>query len=277
MTTIPFLKMHGAGNDFVIIDNRDGDYKTGAIWAKKLADRRFGIGCDQLVVLEASQKADLFMRIYNPDGSESAACGNATRCVAHMLMAEKDVQLVSVESKRGVLECVRQSESAGITVNMGKPKWGWRDIPLSEPRNTEHLGIEAGGLMDPVALSMGNPHMVFFVKDVEFVTLRDAGAKLEKHSLFPERANVSAAQVVGRDHVKAKVWERGVGETLACGSAACAIVVAGVRRGLTERKATVALPGGDLLVEWDAESEDVYMTGPVAEVFHGRFDLGLVV
>lgn len=276
MTTIPFTKMHGAGNDFVIIDNRDNDYKTGPVWAKKLADRRFGIGCDQLIVLEASQKADLFMRIYNPDGSESSACGNATRCVASMLMGEKDVQLVGIETKKGVLECVRH-EAGGVTVNMGPPKWGWKDIPLSEPRNTEHLGIEAGGLADPVALSMGNPHMVFFVKDVNFVAMRDAGPQLEKHPLFPERANISAVQVVARDHLRAKVWERGVGETLACGSAACAIVVAGVRRGLCDRKATVSLPGGDLVVEWDSESEDVYMTGPVAEVFHGRFVLDLVV
>lgn len=277
MTSVPFYKMHGAGNDFVIIDNRGDDHAISGIWATHLAHRRFGVGCDQLVVLEASQKADLLMRIYNPDGSESAACGNATRCVAHLLMEEKDVQLVSVESKRGVLECVRQGQGEGITVNMGAPKWGWKDIPLSEPRNTEHLGIEAGGMMDPVALSMGNPHMVFFVKDVAFVALRDAGPKLEKHPLFPERANVSAVQVLTRDHVVAKVWERGAGETLACGSAACAAVVAGVRRGLTDRKATVSLPGGDLMIEWDAESEDVYMTGPVAEVFRGRFDLGLVV
>lgn len=277
MTTIPFSKMHGAGNDFVILDNRDEDFKTGSLWARRLADRRLGIGCDQLVVLETSQKADVFMRIYNPDGSESAACGNATRCVASLLMAEKDVQLVSVETKKGVLECVRHDASGGVTVNMGQPRWGWKDIPLSEPRNTEHLGIEAGGLMDPVALSMGNPHMVFFVKDIEFVAMREAGPKLEKHPLFPERANVSAVQVLGRDRVRAKVWERGVGETLACGSAACAIVVAGVRRGLCDRKATVALPGGELIIEWDSESEDVYMTGPVADVFHGRFDLGLVV
>ncbi len=276
MTLIPFIKMQGAGNDFVVIDNRIDRLRLEAKAAARLADRRTGIGCDQVIVLEPSQKADVLMRIFNADGSEISACGNASRCIGWKMMQEKDVDLVSIETKAGVLECKKFGDFM-VTVDMGEPKWEWRDIPLSEPRNTEHLGIESHGLINPVAVNVGNPHMVFFVKDLDFVSFKESGAFLERHPLFPQRANVSAAQVLDHDHIRLKVWERGVGETLACGTAACATVVAGVRRGVCGRKATVSLPGGDLLIEWAQETNTIRMTGPVAEVFEGRFDKGLLV
>lgn len=276
MTAIPFTKMHGTGNDFVVIDNRKAGLKITPHWAVTLSDRRFGIGCDQFIVMEASDKADVFMRIFNADGSEIGACGNASRCIGWRVMQEKNAQLISIETQAGVLEC-RSYHDMSVTVDMGEPKWEWDQIPLSEKRNTEHLGIAEGRLMDPVALNIGNPHMVFFVNELEHVRLAEWGPKLEHHPLFPKRANVSAAQVVAKDHVKLRVWERGTGETLACGTAACATVVAGVRRGMLERESTVSLPGGDLTINWNKDSNRILMTGPVAVVFAGTFDLGLVL
>ena len=275
MTQIPFVKMQGAGNDFAVIDNRKAAYKIDAQWAKAVADRRFGVGCDQFIVLEPSKKADVFMRIYNPDGSESNACGNATRAIGWQMMRELSADMVTIETKAGLLKCHSAGE-ATVRVDMGEPKLDWTEIPLSESRNTEHLGIEEGGLMNPVAVNMGNPHMVFFVADLNYVNLAKSGPVLEKNPLFTSGANVSAAQVIDGDHIKLQVWERGAGLTLACGTAACATLVAAVRRGLTARKATIQLPGGDLLVEWGKDNH-VQMTGPVAVVFEGSFDKGLVL
>lgn len=267
--------MQGAGNDFVIIDNRCGEHKISSSWAKSIADRRFGIGCDQFIVMEKSDKADVFMRIYNPDGSEVAACGNATRAIGWRIMEEKSGNIISIETPAGVLECHGDGEQR-VRVNMGEPKLEWDEIPLAESRNTEHLGIAEGNLMDPVAVNMGNPHMVFFVPDLEFVDLAKYGPILEKHVSYPQGCNLSAAQIIDGDHIKLRVWERGAGLTLACGTAACATLVAAVRRGLTARKATIELPGGELFVEWDKEN-NVHMTGPVATVFEGTFDKGLVL
>lgn len=276
MTAIPFIKMHGAGNDFVVIDDRDGMHDIAHFWAARIADRHFGIGCDQVVVLETSKKADVFMRIYNADGSEIGACGNATRCIGWYIMHESGKSTARVETKAGILEC-KQSSDYNVTVDMGAPKFDWQEIPLSEPRNTEHLGIADGMLMDPVAVSMGNPHMIFFVKDLDFVRLGESGKRLEHHALYPERANVTAAQVIERDTVKMVVWERGAGLTMACGTAACATLAAGVRRGLLSRHSTMHLPGGELRVEWDEVSGHILMTGPVALVYRGEFDKGLVL
>ena len=276
MAVIPFIKMQGAGNDFVVIDNREGSCAVDSTIAAKLAERRFGIGCDQVVVMESSKKADVRMRIFNADGSEIAACGNASRCIGWKVMQEKSADMVSIETDADVLECHKYNDWS-VTVDMGEPKWDWADIPLSEARNTEHLGIECGGMMDPVAVNIGNPHMVFFVKDIDFVNLKECGPKLESHALFPERANISAAQVVEYDQVRLKVWERGAGETLACGTAACATVVAGVRRGVCGRKTTVTLPGGELIIDWREDTNHIHMTGPVAIVFEGQFDKGLIL
>ena len=179
---IQFLKMHGAGNDFVVIDRREEESLAPHL-AAQLADRRFGVGCDQIVVLERSANADCFMRLYNADGSEARACGNATRCVASLLMKEKNCTEVTIETLAGVLSASLADK--GITVNMGEPKWEWRDIPLSESRNTLHLGLQEGALMDPVAVAIGNPHMIFFVRDIAQVDLAKAGLALEHHPLFP--------------------------------------------------------------------------------------------
>lgn len=270
MTKLPFLKMHGTGNDFVVLDGRSQTLALTEAQVTRLADRHFGIGCDQLVVLERSDTAEAAMAIYNSDGSRIATCGNATRCVADFLMQESGKAEAVIETKAGLLKGWR-SPAGNVTVNMGAPKWEWQDIPLSESRNTLHLGLEEGLLADPVAISMGNPHMVFFVRDLAHIKMAEWGAKLEKNPLFPERANVSAVQVIDRTTIKMAVWERGTGITLACGSAACAAVVAGVRREVCDRNVSVQLPGGTLDVEW--QQDGVLMSGPVAYVFEGHITI----
>lgn len=273
MGTFTFQKMHGTGNDFVVIDARAQNTTITSAEAQRLADRRFGIGCDQLVVIDTSKTADAYMHIYNCDGSKISTCGNASRCVGDILIRELKKDAVTIETGAGIINATRVGE-ADVQVDMGAPKWEWQQIPLSESRNTLHLGLEEGGLMDPVAISMGNPHAIFFVRDTNFVRMDEWGRKLEVNPLFPERANISAVQVLDANHLRMKVWERGTGETLACGSAACAAVVAGVRRELCARKVSVELPGGTLEIEWGAGEEDngrVLMTGPVAYVFKGEY------
>lgn len=269
---LDFLKMHGAGNDFVVVDARKGTPVDAAL-AMRLADRRFGVGCDQVVVLEASKHADLFMRLFNADGSEIGACGNASRCVGQLLFEETGKKTATIETLAGVLSAERAEE--GVTVDMGEPKWEWADIPLAESRNTLHLGLQEGILMDPVAINIGNPHMVFFVRDIDMVDLAKFGPKLEHDPLYPKRANVSVVKVVDEGHLRMKTWERGAGLTLACGSAACSAVVAGVRRELCKREATVEVPGGTLQINWKTGEGNgrVLMTGPAAKVFSGTFDL----
>ena len=276
MTKIPFLKMHGTGNDFVLIDGRKHDIELSTDQVIRLSDRHKGIGCDQLLVLGISDKADAFMRIYNCDGSEIHTCGNATRCVSDFLMREGSATQATIQTKAGLLKGWR-AENGDVTVNMGKPRLEWKEIPLSESRNTLHLGLEEGLLADPVAVSMGNPHMVFFVRDLSHIKMEQWGPKLEHNPLFPQRANVSAVQVINPTKLKMVVWERGTGLTLACGSGACAVVVAGVRRGICERKALVELPGGPLTIEWQSgEGEaggDVLMSGAATYVFEGQIEI----
>ncbi len=268
----PFLKMHGTGNDFVVLDARTRGLSIDADTAKRLSDRHFGIGCDQLLLLEKTDKADVRMRIFNADGSEISTCGNASRCVADFIMRESGGDKASIETSAGIVTGTRDGEL--IKVNMGAPRFGWQQIPLSESRNTEHLGLAEGLLMDPVAVNMGNPHAVFFVRDLYHIKMAEWGPKLENNPLFPQRANISAVQVLSPDRVKMVVWERGAGLTMACGSAACAAVVAGTLREVTNRKIDVELPGGTLQVEWQQnESGDVLMSGPVAYVFEGEIDL----
>ncbi len=273
MSKTPFLKMHGTGNDFVLLDARARDVALDAAAVKRLCDRHFGIGCDQLLVLKKSDAAEAFMQIFNADGSEISTCGNATRCVADFLMNESGKADASIETKAGVRTGTR-SDDGDVAVNMGVPRVSWQEIPLSESRNTLHLGLEVGLLADPVAVNMGNPHAVFFVHDLAHIKMAEWGAALEHNPLFPERANISAVQVVSPTHLKMLVWERGTGITLACGSAACAAVVAGVRRELCERECTVELPGGRLAVTWQRgvgnASGEVLMRGPVAYVFSGE-------
>lgn len=275
MTSLPFLKMHGTGNDFVLLDARKNAVTTDAALVKRLADRHFGIGCDQLLVLKKSAKAEALMQIFNADGSEISTCGNATRCVADFLMGESGKAEATLETAAGIRSGKRM-ENGDVEVNMGAPRLSWQQIPLAESRNTLHLGLEVGLLADPVAINMGNPHAVFFVRDLAHIKMAEWGEKLEHHKLFPERANISAVQVMDETYLKMLVWERGTGLTLACGSAACAAVVAGVLREKSKPKCTVELPGGMLEIEWQRTAEnggDVFLRGAVAYVFKGEIEV----
>ncbi|MEL6642773.1 MAG: diaminopimelate epimerase [Pseudomonadota bacterium] len=259
---LPFMKMHGLGNDFVVIDARTPGRPVTAALARALGDRHRGVGFDQLVVLEADDSADLALTFYNADGSTAGACGNATRCIARHEMAQRSVGALTLRTERGVLRA--RDIGQGLTsVNMGAPLLGWGEVPLARDVDTLHLPIEG----DPVATGMGNPHCTFFVEDAEAVDLATFGPAHEHHPLFPERTNVQVAQITGPDRIRMRVWERGVGVTLASGSSSCAVTVAAVRRGLTGRAVTLDLDGGEIAVDW--RDDGVWMTGPSAHVFTG--------
>ena len=268
-----FIKMHGLGNDFVVIDARRAAFPLDEARAHAIADRKTGIGCDQLIVIEAPQQegADAFMRIHNADGGEVEACGNATRCVAALLMDETGGERVAIETAAGLLEA-RPASGGRISVDMGKARLEWREIPLASAQDTLHVDLALGNLADPVCTNMGNPHATFFVADAMSVDLASLGPLLEHHKLFPERANIGVAQVLSPERLRLRVWERGVGITRACGTGACAALVAASRRGLVGRRAEIVLDGGALTIEWRADGH-VLMTGPVATSFKGSFDL----
>ena len=269
MTDLAFTKMHGLGNDFVVLDARARPLALSDAQVRAIADRRTGVGCDQLLIVEPPRNgaADAFLRIHNADGGEVAACGNGTRCVAAMIMAEKGTQRALIETEAGILEA-RAGAADEVSVDMGPASLEWRDIPLARDADTLHVGIEAGPLVDPVAVGIGNPHAVFFVDDAEAVPLDAVGPEIEHHPLFPERTNVEAAQVLSPRRLRLRVWERGVGITRACGSGACAALVAAHARGLTERVADIDLDGGTLKIEWRDDGH-VIMTGPAAVSFAG--------
>jgi len=276
MTPLDFIKMHGLGNDFVILDGRENGLTVSRDAVRAIANRRQGVGCDQFIVMEPAQSAiaDVFMRIYNTDGSESGACGNATRCVASLVMREKATSHVIVETASGLLDC--ENVGGGLySVDMGPARLDWRDLPLSEARDTERLPIEAGPLKHPVGVNMGNPHAVFMVDNAEAIDLTVFGPMVEHDNLFPERTNVEAVQMLTPERIRMRVWERGAGITHACGSGAAAALVATARRGLTGRKADVVLDGGTLPIEWMADNT-VLMTGPVATSFTGVIDPALL-
>jgi len=265
----PFVKMHGLGNDFVVIDARRVPLALDDRAARAIADRHTGVGCDQLILIEppAGAGADVFMRIHNADGGEVTACGNATRCVAALVMDEQHRDDLVIQTGAGLLPS-RRAPAGRITVDMGPARTAWQEIPVARAADTLHLPLALGPLADPVGTNMGNPHATFFVEDAEAIDLPALGPTLEHDPLFPERANIGVAQAIGRDRLRLRVWERGVGITLACGSGACAAIVAACRRGLTDRRATVVLDGGTLDMEWRADGH-VMMTGPVAISFHG--------
>ncbi len=276
MGAIPFTKMHGLGNDFVVVDARTRALGVGAAQARAIADRRTGVGCDQLLVIEAAKNgaADAFMRIYNADGGESGACGNGARCVASMLMAESGKREAKIETLAGVL-AARAAADGEVAVDMGPAKFGWRDIPLARDADTLNLDYAKGPLKGPVAVNVGNPHVVFFVADADAVPLAEVGPKIEHDPLFPERINVEVSQLIDDGEIRLRVWERGAGITRACGSGACAALVAANRRGLAKRKAKVVLDGGALTIEWRRDG-NVVMTGPVATSFTGVLDDALL-
>lgn len=265
--------MDGNGNDFIIIDGRSVSIALKENDIIALADRKNKDtgGCDQLVIIEKSADADCFMRIYNADGSEVSACGNATRCVGSLILNEKNAAFVNIQTNAGILHVFR-SINGDITVDMGEPKLGWRDIPLSEEMDTLHLNISEGVLSDPVAISMGNPHAVFFVDNIRSINLEKLGPKLEHHKLFPQRANIGIAHVNSSKDIELRVWERGAGETKSCGTGACAALVAATRRGFLNRVATIITIGGKLEINW-LENNHVLMTGSVNRQFEGITEL----
>lgn len=260
--------MHGLGNDFVILDARKTSFDPEQGRLKRIADRNRGVGCDQIIVLNHSTKAaDLYMGIYNADGSQAAACGNATRCVAELEMNAKGVDALKIESPYDILHAMRRGEL--ITVDMGAALTQWNEIPLSRHSDTLNVELGISDLPPAVAVNMGNPHAVFFVQDISKTDIAGWGRQVEHHTLFPARTNVEFVQVLDRTHMRMRVWERGAGITLACGSGACAVMVAAVRRGLTERHADIELDGGTLHMEY-LENGHVLMTGPVATSFSGE-------
>ena len=265
---MPFKKMNGIGNDFVVLDARERRIIVDGVVAKRIADRSTGIGCDQLVILEKAAAADVFMRIVNADGGEVEACGNATRCVARLLMQESGKAQATIETKAGLLRACDGGSWSEVAVDMGRPALGWAEIPLAEPcQDTSAVPLDTSALHAGLpghfsAVNMGNPHAVFFVDDVEAHDLGRTGPLLEHHPIFPERANVSLVSISSSTRLVQKVWERGAGLTLACGTGACAAVVAAARAGLAGREVTVTLPGGDLFIHWRAD-DHVIMRGKV--------------
>ena len=271
---VAFLKMNGLGNDFVVVDTRARPVKLGPSAARKIGDRHRGVGFDQLLVIEPARNGgDFAMKIWNPDGSESGACGNGTRCVADLLFNETKTSSLTIATKGGLLHCTRAADGR-VTVDMGEPKFDWQDIPLAERMDTRTLDIKVGPIDAPVlfgpsAVNMGNPHCIFFVENAEAHDLSKIGPMLEYHPLFPERANISLAQIKSKSEIRLRVWERGVGQTLACGSAACAAAVAAARRRFADRQVRIVLDGGPLDIVW-REDNHVLMTGATELNYSGE-------
>ncbi len=263
----PFIKMHGLGNDFVVLDSTKNQYNINKASIQLISNRRFGVGCDQVIEMRHSNKEDIYIKIYNADGTEAEACGNAARCIAGLLFASSPKKEVSIETVAGVLKA--ESEENGlIKVDMGKPKFFWKDIPLS--MNINKINFEELTLKNGLAINIGNPHIVFFVKDLDAVDINRIGPLIENNSLFPEKVNVEICQLENRKKIKVLVWERGAGNTLACGSGACAALVAAYKNSLSEPQAEIVLDGGSLNITWNIGSDEhVIMSGPIAVSFLG--------
>jgi diaminopimelate epimerase len=268
----PFLKMNGLGNDFVVVESRDAPFAPTAEEVRAIADRAAGIGCDQLISIEQGDDADARVRFWNADGEEVGACGNGTRCVGWLLMEEGGKDRAVIETRAGRLVATRAGDRE-VSVDMGPPGLDWRDIPLAEPHDSRALVVvlyeHASLMVPPACVSMGNPHVVFFVPEAAKAPVETAGPAIERHPLFPEHVNVGFAEVRARDRIRLRVWERGAGLTKACGTGACAALVAAARRDLTGRHATLVLDGGELSVDWRAD-DHVIMTGPAAVDFTGE-------
>ena len=270
----PFLKMNGLGNDFAVVEARSMPFAPSEAQVRAIADRGARSGCDQVIAIEPSAKADAFMRIWNADGGQVDACGNASRCVGWLLMRERGVDHVMLETNAGLITAF-MAGSDQVTVDMGAPRLEWDQIPLAEPMDTRGIELQVGPIDNPVmhtpgCVNMGNPHVVFFVPDAEQAPVTQVGPMIEHHRLFPEMVNVGFAQIKARDRIRLRVWERGAGLTRACGTGACAALVAASRRNFTGRKATVEMDGGELIIEWRESDGHVLMTGPVAVEFKGE-------
>ena len=270
---IPFRKMNGLGNDFVVLDARHKAIEMTPEDARRLADRSMGPGCYQVIVLEPTKKADVFMRIFNADGSDVEACGNAARCVALLVAEEAGRPEVTVETRAGLLRAQVESGDR-VVIDMGVPRFAWNEIPLAEPfHDTTGIELQMGPIDAPIlhspsVVNVGNPHAIFWVDDVDAYDLARFGPLLENHPVFPERANISLAHVTSRSGLRLKTWERGAGLTKACGTAACAAAVAAARKGLTDRQVTVELPGGKLFIDWTTDGH-ILMRGPAELDFEG--------
>jgi diaminopimelate epimerase len=269
-----FLKMHGLGNDFVVFDARESAIALSAAQARRVADRHFGIGCDTVVVIRpGGAAADAGIQFFNADGTESESCFNASRCVARLLMDERGLARVKLATKGGLLTCSDAGKGL-VTIDIGEPRLDWTQVPLAQQRDTTNFLLEIGTSSLPVsAVSMGNPHCILFVPDAVNAPVTLLGPRIEISPLFPNRTNVEFAQVLDRAKIRMRVWERGVGVTLACGTGACATAVAAVRRGFTDRKMELVLDGGALFIEWREDDNHVLMTGPAVTVFRGRVEL----
>lgn len=279
---IPLRKMNGLGNDFAVLDLRAHPRRFAAPEVRRIADRDHGVGCDQMIAIEASPAgADAFMRIWNSDGGEVEACGNAMRCVATVLSEETGRATLTIETNAGVLGATVNSDGS-VTVDMGAPRLAWDEIPLAEEfHDTRTIELQAGPIDDPVlhspsVVNVGNPHCIFWVDDIESHDLARIGPVLENHPIFPERANISLAHVASPGAITLRTWERGAGLTRACGTAACAVTVAAARKGLTGRTLTVALPGGPLQMEWRESDDHILMTGPSELEYEATLDPALM-
>ena len=265
---LPYLKMNGLGNDFVVLDARAQKIALSRQQIVAISDRANGIGCDQLIVMEPDtvEGVDVFMRIYNAEGGEVDACGNATRCIAALVAEETGKSAITIRTNAGIL--ATRTDGEMVTADMGVPRFGWEQIPLAEPfSDTTGIELQIGPIDAPIlhtpsVVNVGNPHAIFWVKDLDAHDLAKFGPLLENHPIFPERANITLAQVISDDRIRVNVWERGAGLTLACGTAACATAVAAARKGLTGRKVTIELPGGPLHIEWRVSDDHILMTGP---------------
>ena len=277
-----FRKMNGLGNDFAVFDARHGAIAMDEAKARAIADRHTGIGCDQVIVLEPSSRADVLMRIWNNEGFEVESCGNASRCIADLLFDEKQKQRATIDTKGGFLVAEKAGDRL-VTVDMGSPRFDWQDIPLAEKfHDTRYIELAVGPanaplIHSPSVVNVGNPHCVFWVKDLDVVDLSKVGPMLEHHPLFPQRANITLARVDSKDHGQIRVWERGAGLTLACGTAACAVMAAGFRLKKFNARATITLPGGDLFLEMRESDGHILMTGPIAYEFEGELPPHLAV
>jgi diaminopimelate epimerase len=279
----PFVKMNGLGNEILVLDLRKNPVAVKAEEARALA-RPEALPFDQIMALYPAKTpgTDAFVRIFNNDGSESGACGNGMRCIAELVANENGKRVVNFETSSGLSSCKIEDQPHTVTVDMGKPRFGWQEIPLAEEfRDTRHIELQIGPIDAPVlhspsAVNVGNPHAIFWVDDVNAYDLARLGPLLENHPIFPERANISLCKVAARDHLIVRTWERGAGLTRACGSAACAVAVAAVRLKLADRKVRVTLPGGDLIVEWRESDDHILMTGPVETEFAGKLNAAML-
>jgi diaminopimelate epimerase len=276
-----FLKMHGLGNDFAIFDARTFPLALDAPSARAIADRRRGIGCDQVIVMEKAKGAGAFMRIFNADGGEVESCGNAARCVAYLLMGEAGTDEAKIETKGGPLLC-RKADESSVTIDLGPPRLDWREIPMAQAVDTLSFALDVPGfseraLKSAAAVSVGNPHCVLFVDDAGAAPVESLGPAIERHAWFPLRTNVEFVQRRGPRRLRMRVWERGAGVTRACGTGACAVAVAANLRGLSDREVTVELDGGELEIAWRETDDHVLMTGPVGFSFAGEVNIKALV